>query len=140
MAMTKNFDLAYMSKCNIIVLILLVLVSNTAHPYELERAKANMAQDLMFCMSYYIFWAASVERDGKDAKQMRDSAKWAVDLAQIYEPTIKKLDAMGELATNEIVRVDKEEGSARLYLTYGDSCKAMLEHPATRFNYWLGKK
>lgn len=129
-----------MSKCNIIVLILLVLVSNTAHSYELELAKENMAQDLMFCMSYYLYGAASYKKDSKESKKMTESAKWAVDLAQVYEPSTKKLDAMGELATNEIVRVAKEEGSARLYLTYGESCKAMLEHPVTRFNFWLSKK
>ena len=121
-----------------LLLFAVLMTSSSAKSYELERAKANMAQDLMSCMSYYL-WAKSFGNDNYSS-QANDSAKWALNLAQVYEPSIQKLDAMAELATNEIVKVSKTEGTTRLVLTYAEPCKAMLEHPVDRFKYWQDKK
>jgi len=123
-----------------IILIAGLFLAGSAHAYELERAKANMAQDLMFCMTYYAYWGKLDKSEGIDTSKMFDNAKWALNLAQVYEPEIKKLDAISELAVNEINKVTKEEGSTRLVLTYAESCKAMLEHPTDRFKYWQDKK
>lgn len=121
-------------------LVIGLLLACSANAYEIEKAKANMAQDLMFCMQYYNFWSAADKADGKDSTSMDKSAMWALNLAQLYEPSIKKLDAMAELAANQINKVSKEEGATRLVLTHAESCKAMLEHPVDRFNYWQEKK
>ncbi len=122
------------------ILIVGLFVSNIANAYDLERAKANMAQDLITCMTYYNYGAKVDHRDGTDPTNMETSARWALDLAEIYLPQMKRLDAMSELSVKLINKLVKEEGSERLVLNYADSCKAMLEHPTDRMQYWLDKK
>ena len=117
-----------------------LFASSAAQPYDFERASANMAQDLMTCMTFYNFWRGIDLRDGKDSSDMEYSARWALRLARIYEPHPKKVEAMGELSVMIINKLVQEEGSARLAVNYAEPCKSMLEHPADRMQYWLDKK
>lgn len=123
-----------------ILMVAGLFFTSAAHPYELEQANANMAQDLITCMTYFNYWSKVNRRDGTDSAPYDTSAKWALRLAQTYLPEMKKQEAMSELSAKFINKLVEKEGSTRLVLTYADSCKSMLEHPTTRMQFWLDKQ
>jgi len=116
------------------------IASSAAYAYEFERARANMAQDVITCATYYTYWVKANQRDGEDSSKFDASANSALTLAQVYEPEVKKLQAMSELSARLINKVVKEEGSTRLVLTYADFCKSILEQPTDRMQFWLDKR
>lgn len=122
------------------LILLACLSGNAAHAYDLETARANMAQELITCMSYYNYWSKVNRNDGVDSTRFDDSARTALNLAQLYVSEMKKLEAMAELSARTVNKINAEEGSTRLVLTYGDTCKSMLEKPTDRMQYWLDKR
>ena len=122
-----------------ILLMACLVGSSSAHAYDRETARANMAQDLMTCMTYYNYNAKANRRDGQDPANMDNSARSALTLARVYEPQQKKLEAMSELSAKMINKLVQEEGFTRLVLNYAESCKSILEQPTDRMQYWFDK-
>lgn len=127
-------------RISFLLLIVGVFLSCTARAYEFEKARADMAQDLMSCMTYYNYLAKTDQASGRDSSTMDYNARWALRLAQTYLPEMKRLAAMSDLSAKVINKILKEEGPERLVLSYAESCKSILEHPTDRMQYWLDKK
>lgn len=123
--------------------VLLFIGTSLCQPsfaYDTERANANMAQDLASCMSFYLYFAKESRMEKLDDSTWIYNANWALILAKIYEPNMKKLEAMSDLAAMEQNKVVNDEGIARIVVMRADSCKDILEHPAARGQYWMDKK
>jgi len=121
-----------------------------SHAYELERAMVNMADDLADCVAYYTIVSADISQrlkenpNDKTEKLFNDyqqGVNTAVSLMQIYmvsQPE-KHLQSKIDLHMQTNIRRLGEEGMDRLIFLYSDSCKAMVQSPNDRLDYWLKK-
>ena len=117
-----------------------LLVSVSAEALPLADAQDELASEFAFCASYYSVGAVLSENSGHkdEAKRLQPTIERALELSSKMS-TQKKAQARYELAMQSHVKTFKEEGFARLMLQYSESCKAALEHPDERLQYWVNR-
>ena len=123
------------------LLLCLGLIPMLGQALPLEAARDELAAEYAFCASYYSVGSVLSENSGhkEEADRMRTTIDRALNLsAGLSNP--KTAQARYELAMQAHLKTFKEEGFARLMMQHMEPCKAALEQPETRFQYWLSKK
>ena len=121
--------------------MLLLSFSTVAHSYEPERAIVNLADDLSTCAAFYLFMSRGLEKMDKDSTGLKASAAEAHKIA-VSISNLKVTGARIEMSLKEMVKeMDGNWSNSSIILNkYGAQCKAMVENPDIRFQYWLDKK
>lgn len=133
------------------LMVLLLLASPQGYAYDLQRSMDNLAEDVSTCVAFYTI----VVVDAKQNADRMNDEKWR-DLATKYKSTLSRaLDLLRstmsgkpetfvqskiDLRMQGLLKTLKTEGMDRLLYLHADSCKALMENPDLRLQYWKEKQ
>ena len=128
---------------SLLAVFALIATTGPAAAYSPEEARNSLASDLAECAAYFTISAVGLERAGpkKVSDDYHKAAQVALDLsASMSKPETAR--ARLQLALrSQMRRIDHSyDNIAILMVDYSDQCKAILERPADRLQYWLNKQ
>ncbi len=120
-------------------LLLAAACASSAHAYDRERAKKQLAGELSECAAYFIVVSEFAEHHGR--------AKVADNVAMTAEVLIDGSVALvGDDATqagyegarrNHLAALRDEESFTRVVERYNSPCLALFRDPGKRMQFWL---
>ena len=120
-------------------LCLLVLLVKPARAADMEQAKHELAGEAVACATFYGYAVALSQKSGYSLGPKAENAVGSALTLANSLTTAPKVRAMIDLQKQQQKKVLDEQGFARLMVTYLDSCNALLDDPAGRLKYWLGR-
>ena len=115
-----------------------LLLSCPAFALSEQDAVQKTGEELIECAAYYLSATVALDKAGEVelSDQFQGFAKYSLELAQTYFPVsvITKKLSMAQSANAWVI---KSKGVNTLIPAYAEKCKAALEKPGERKNYWL---
>ena len=123
------------------VFMLLFCFSTAAHAYDSQKATVNLAADLSMCASFYLFMSKGLEKMNKDTTHITASAMKAFDKAAEISNIETTTSSMKLFSTQMSQQMGGDWSNAPLLIDqYASLCKATVQNPQIRLQFWLNKK
>jgi hypothetical protein len=121
-----------------LILTILLLTSNVANAYELEKAKNNMSHELSNCSAYYLIVAQAMDNHTPNAGDgYRQRGEESLNLASLLLNQKTVMARFQLTVTDMLEEIDHNfSNTSRLKIKHHKICFTDLD---TRMQYWRDK-